>query len=98
MLKQITKGVYNSQMRDYPFKKKLEVEGGIKFSNYRLSNDVVYDENHKERESWTIENINHRSEKLAKQALEIWAYPKLTEDELKPYKTHYRQEKSSTKT
>lgn len=89
----ITKGVYNSQMQDYSFKKKLEVEGGIKFSNYRLSNDIVYDENHKERESWTIDDINQRSEKLAKQALEIWAYPKLTEDELKPYKTRYRQER-----
>ena len=83
----ITKGVYNSQMRDLPFKKKLEVPGGIKDSHYRLSNDII------DKEKWDIEEINKRSEHLAKQAANIWKYPDLTEKELKPYMNLYKQEK-----
>lgn len=83
----ITKGVYNSQMRDLPFKKKLEVPGGIKDSHYRLSNDII------DKEKWDIEEINKRSERLAKQAANIWKYPDLTEKELKPYMNLYKQEK-----
>lgn len=85
----ITKGVYNSMMRDYPFLKKINVVGGIKASHYRLSDDVVYQEdenkNKVERKEWNIESIKERSERLAEEALEIWPYQKLTEEELAPY-------------
>lgn len=84
----ITKGVYNSKMRDYPFKKKLEVEGGIKDSHYRLSNDIV------DKEKWDIEEINSRSSSLAKIAVKVWEYPKLTDEQLKPYKNINKNEKT----
>lgn len=89
----ITKGVYNSQMKDYPFKKKLNVDGGIKFSNYRLSNSVVYDKDGNEREHWNIDSIIERGYMLAEQAVKIWQYPLLTEEELKPYKNIVKDEK-----
>lgn len=83
----ITKAVYNSQMRDLPFEEKLKVPGGIKDSHYRLSNDIV------DKEKWDIEEIDKRSERLAEQAIHIWKYPHLTEEELKPYRNIYRLEK-----
>lgn len=83
----ITKAVYNSQMRDLPFKEKLKVPGGIKDSHYRLSNDII------DKEKWDIEEINKRSERLAEQAVHIWKYPHLSEEELKPYRNMYRLEK-----
>ena len=67
----ITKGVYNSQMKDYPFKKKLNVDGGIKYSNYRLSNSVSYDKDGNEREHWNIDSIIERGNLLAEQAIKI---------------------------
>lgn len=83
----ITKAVYNSQMRDLPFEEKLKIPGGIKDSHYRLSNDIV------DKEKWDIEEIDKRSERLAEQAIHIWKYPHLTEEELKPYRNIYRLEK-----
>ena len=32
---------YNSEMQDYSFEDKMKVEGGIKYSNYRLSDDIA---------------------------------------------------------
>ena len=100
----ITKGVYNTQMSDLPFIDKLNVEGGIVDSHYRISDSVIFDtdengnyilnNNEKiKRTEWNISDINERSLLLAKQALEIWKYPSLTEEELKPYKNVFRQEK-----
>lgn len=89
----ITKGVYNSKMKDYPFKKKLNVDGGIKFSNYRLSNSVIYDKNGNERKHWNINSIIERGNFLAEQAVKIWPYPLLTEEEIKPYKNIVKKEK-----
>lgn len=83
----LTKGVYNSQMSDLPFDEKIKVPGGIRDSHYRLSNDIV------DKEKWDIEEIDKRSRRLAHQAINIWKYPDLTEEELKPYKNIYRHEK-----
>lgn len=89
----ITKGVYNTQMRDYDFMKKINVPGGIKNSHYRLSDSVITDENNNERTQWTIEDINNRSNMLADLALKIWEYPKLTDEQLKPYVNKAKPEK-----
>jgi len=88
----LTKGVYNSEMQDLPFKEKLLVPGGIKDSHYRLSNDIV------NKKVWGIKQINSRSKNLAKKAAEIWKYPVLTEEELKPYRDTMRKEKESYET
>lgn len=101
----ITKGVYNTQMSDLPFEKKLNVPGGIVDSHYRISESVIYetDENGNfvldsnnnkiRRTEWNISDIDERTKTLVKQALNIWKYPSLTEEELKPYKNINRQEK-----
>lgn len=93
----ITKGVYNSQMSDLPFKDKLNVVGGIKESHYRISDSVLFyiDENNQkvERTTWNLDSINERSKLLAEQAVNIWKYPMLTEEQLKPYKNINKQEK-----
>lgn len=101
----ITKGVYNSQMRDLPFLKKINIEGGIAASHYRLSDSIVDDTDsdgkylvddnnaHVKRTEWNISDIDERSLILANQALEIWKYPNLTEEQLKPYKNIERNEK-----
>lgn len=85
----LTKGVYNSKMSDLPFDKKIKVPGGIRDSHYRLSDDIV------DKEKWDVEEIEKRSMRLANQAINIWKYPDLTEDELKPYKNIYRHEKEN---
>ena len=101
----ITKGVYNTQMSDLPFLKKLNVPGGIVDSHYRISESVIYetDENGNyildqynnkiKRTEWNVSDIDERTRTLVKQALNIWKYPSLTEEELKPYKNINRQEK-----
>lgn len=93
----ITKGLYNSQMSDLPFNEKLDIKGGIKDSHYRISDSVLYykDANGKkiERNCWNLDAINERSEILANQAVKIWKYPKLTEEQLKPYRNVNKQEK-----
>lgn len=101
----ITKGVYNSQMSDLPFLQKINIPGGIVASHYRLSDSVVDDTDeqgnfivnsdgeHIKRKEWNVSDINERSILLVNQALEIWKYPNLTEEQLKPYKKIERQEK-----
>lgn len=101
----ITKGKYNSEMSDLPFLKKINVEGGISHSHYRLSDSVINEINEDgtiklnelgepiKRKSWTIDDIELRSNVLARKATKIWKYPLLTEEELKPYKNINRNEK-----
>lgn len=101
----LTKGVYNTQMKDYDFIKKLNVEGGIAASHYRLSDSVIFDTDENgnylldesgsriKRTEWNISDIEERTKILVKQALDIWKYPSLTEEEIKPYKNISRQEK-----
>ena len=101
----LTKNVYNTQMKDYDFLKKLNVEGGIAASHYRLSDSVIFDTDENgnyllddkgariKRTEWNISDIEERTKILVKQALDIWKYPLLTENELKPYKNISRQEK-----
>lgn len=102
----ITKGVYNSKMRDLPFLKKINVVGGIASSHYRLSDSVVDDTDkdgnyvldingaHIKRTEWNIDDINERSLLLVNQALEVWKYPILSEEQLMPYKNIERQERA----
>lgn len=80
--------VYNSEMQDYSFEDKMKVDGGIKFSSYRLSDDIAH------CEKWDINEIINRSKKRAKEAVEIWEKPKLPEDVMKKYRNNIRAEKT----
>lgn len=96
----LTKPVYNSEMKDYDFKKKLTVSGGIKDSHFILSNWILEYVDKAERETgnkakWDIQQINDRSNDLADLALKIWEYPNISEEEIKPYRFSNKYEKVS---
>ena len=78
---------YNSEMQDYSFEDKMKVEGGIKYSNYRLSDDIA------NSSKWDIDEIISRSQRLAKDALDIWKIPELSEEVMKKYRNNIRAEK-----
>lgn len=84
---------YNSEMQNYSFKDKLKVDGGIKYSGYRLSDDIVFKdvdtgEEKVARDSWTLDDINELSKQRAERALNIWPKPNLSEEVLEKYIEH----------
>ena len=82
---------YNSEMQDYSFEDKMKVEGGIKYSNYRLSDDIA------SCTKWDIEEIVNRSKKRAKEALDIWKRPELPKEIMKKYINNIKAEKNQYK-
>lgn len=78
---------YNSEMQDYSFEDKMKVEGGIKYSNYRLSDDIA------KSSKWDINEIVERSKRLAKDALDIWKRPELPKELMKKYRNNIKAEK-----
>lgn len=75
----LTLTAYNSEMSDKDFEDKLEMEGGFKESALRLNSYVV------KQTKWNEDTINERADILAEKALQIWEYPKLSQQELQPY-------------
>lgn len=71
---------YNSEMSDKPFMEKMNMEGGFKQTAVRLNQYVVL------QDTWNEEKINERAGILLNKALEIWAFPQLTDEEMAPYK------------
>lgn len=71
--------VYNAEMQDYSFQKKLLVDGGIKNSKYMLSDDVS------SLEDWNETEILERAQRLSDLALKIWEYPKIGSEILNKY-------------
>ena len=76
----LTLTAYNSEMSDKPFQEKMEMEGGFKESALRLNGFVV------KQTDWNEDAIQERANLLAAKALQIWAFPQLTEAEIAPYK------------
>lgn len=70
---------YNSEMSDKPFIEKMTMTGGFRETAVRL-NSYIITQSH-----WTESQINERAQILLKKALEIWAFPTLTKEELEPY-------------
>jgi uncharacterized protein with ParB-like and HNH nuclease domain/predicted transport protein len=71
---------YNAEYSDRPFAEKRDMSGGFKESPLRLNQglgSLVY---------WNEETIRQRAEKLAGQALNVWAAPKLDPTVLEAYK------------
>ena len=62
---------YNSEYSDHPFSKKRDMEGGFRDSPLRLNKGLG------QLESWSAGEIEDRAERLASDALKIWARPKL---------------------
>lgn len=70
---------YNSELSDKPFKEKRDMEGGFADSPLRLNKGLG------KLESWNKDEIIKRAQILAEQALQVWEYPKLTDDVLAKY-------------
>lgn len=75
----LTLTAYNPEMSDRPFAEKMNMEGGFKQSALRLNSYVIT------ADKWTEEEIKQRANILAEKAIRIWAYPALTDEQLKPY-------------
>lgn len=76
----LTLTAYNSEMSDHSFMIKMDMEGGFKESALKLNAYVV------KVTEWNEDHIKERARILADKALQIWAYPMMTEEELSPYK------------
>lgn len=77
----LTLTAYNSEMSDYPFMVKMDMEGGFKESALRLNAYVV------KLTEWNEQRIKERASLLADKAKQIWAFPDMTAAELAPYQT-----------
>ncbi len=74
---------YNSEYSDKPFAEKRDMLGGFRESPLRLNEGIAG------LERWDEEAIRVRAEKLADQAVDVWALPEVSEqrlDELRPAK------------
>lgn len=67
---------YNSEYSDHPFPVKRDMPGGFKDSPLRLNKGLA------QLKAWTAEEIEHRADRLAKEAVTIWARPDLSDDVL----------------
>ena len=65
---------YNSEYSDYPFLKKRDMDGGFRDSPIRLNKGLG------QLETWNAAEIQARAERLAGDALEIWARPHLPDE------------------
>ena len=70
---------YNSEMSDNPFMVKMNMDGGFRQTAVRLNKYVVL------QNTWNEDKIKERANFLLQKALEIWEYPKMTNEELAPY-------------
>ena len=78
----LTLTCYNSEMSDHSFLTKIDMEGGFTESALRLNGFVV------KQTEWTESTIKTRAKLLAEKAKKIWAFPKMTDAELAPYRTN----------
>ena len=80
----LTLTCYNSEMSDHSFLTKMDMEGGFKESALRLNGFVV------KQTEWIESTIKTRAKLLAEKAKKIWAFPKMTDAELAPYRTNVK--------
>lgn len=79
---------YNSEMSDKPFNIKQTIKDGFKQSHLRLNREIS------DLNKWDEAEIIKRAEALATQAVSIWKYPVVTEDEKNEYlKTELKEQK-----
>lgn len=75
----ITLTGYNSQLSDRPFQAKRDIEGGFAHSPVRLNRGLA------ELEHWNADEIEKRGQFLANQAVTIWSFPTLSNEQLAKY-------------
>lgn len=81
---------YNSELSDSPFHVKQTIKGGFKDSHLRLNDGI------RVLDKWNEEEIIKRAKVLSKKALEIWTYPKVSEQYVSEYSNKDKIEKTYT--
>ena len=71
---------YNPELNDRPFLEKRNMKGGFADSPIRLNFNLS------KLERWNESEIQNRAQELAQKALDIWEYPKITQEVLQKYK------------
>ena len=71
---------YNSEYSDRPFSEKRDMPGGFKESPLRLNEGLGV------LETWNEDTIRQRAERLAAQAVQVWAPPELPTDVLSTFR------------
>lgn len=71
---------YNSEYSDKPFAEKRDMEGGFKDSPLRVNQGLG------QVEAWNETEIKKRAERMAHQAVQVWAAPDLPKDILDTYR------------
>lgn len=71
---------YNSEYSDRPFVEKRDMQGGFKESPLKLNEGLG------DLEAWNETAIQARANKLAKQAVEVWKAPVLTDEQLDTFR------------
>ncbi|MHC9046269.1 GmrSD restriction endonuclease domain-containing protein [Microbacterium saperdae] len=74
---------YNPEYSDRPFNEKRDMEGGFRESPLRLNQGLG------QRDTWDATGIERRAERLAQQAVAIWARPSLTETEINEHRRKF---------
>ena len=78
---------YNPEYSDRPFHEKRDMVGGFKYSPLRLNQSLG------QLDSWNAAEIEKRANKLAEQAVEIWARPDYGEAILAGYRESFSDQK-----
>lgn len=71
---------YNPEYSDRPFSEKRDIVGGFRDSPLRLNQGLG------QLENWDATSIERRAERLAEQAVKIWARPALSEAKIDEYR------------
>lgn len=72
---------YNSEYSNNTFEMKRDMKGGFKQSPLNVNDGLG------QLDSWNADEIRKRAARLAKQAVEVWKKPQITDAELEKYKT-----------
>lgn len=81
---------YNSEMSDRPFKEKQTMKGGFKESHLRLNDNLV------DLSKWDEYEIHNRAELLSEQAIKIWTYPSIAQEEIDSITKSEKKEQTYT--
>lgn len=71
---------YNSEYSDRPFHQKRDMQGGFRDSPLRVNKGLG------QLETWNLDEIRKRAERLADEALEIWTMPHVPAELLQQFK------------
>ena len=71
---------YNSEYSDKPFTEKRDMEGGFRHSPLKVNQGLA------ECENWNEAEIVARADRLAREAVNVWGFPALTDDVLAAYR------------